>query len=253
MTAAASPPPSADDIERLLAALAGVLSARVVVGPAGHPIEIHVLASSGLHPKQVVRNVESALNAGLGLNVDRRVISVAQADAAVLPGSAIAPPTANLDARRNGGGSAARASSAPHPPESSAAPAASVEGGRLAFISYDVTSHAAQDAVCRVVLRGGGEDFCGVGEGPDTPQGRCEAGGRALFAALAAARGNSDVALEGVTLLETHGRTYVLVAAHALHGRGPRPLVGIATLGRSVEEAAVLAALQATNRWIARH
>lgn len=251
MTAAASPPPSADEIERLLAALAGVLSARVIVGSAGRPVEIHVLASPGLHPKQVVRNVESALNAGLGLNVDRRVISVAQADVTTLPPSAMAH--AGLDARRNGGGSAARASSAPHPPEPRASPARAEERGRFAFVSYDVTSRATLDTVCRVVLRGGGEEYCGVGEGPDTPQGRCEAGGRALFAALAAARGDSDVALEGVALLETHGRTYVLVAAHALHGRGPRPLVGIAVLGRSVEEAAVLAALQATNRWISRH
>jgi hypothetical protein len=64
--------------ERLLAALAGVVSARAVADEFGRLSEIHVLASPDLHPKQIVRNVESALSAGLGVIVDRRIISVAQ-------------------------------------------------------------------------------------------------------------------------------------------------------------------------------
>jgi hypothetical protein len=40
----------------------------------------------------------------------------------------------------------------------------------------------------------------------------------------------------------------VLVAAHALTGRSARMLTGIAAIGRSPEEAAILAGLQATNR-----
>ena len=47
--------------ENLLQSLQGILSARVVVSPIGEIIEVHVLASSGGAPKQVVRNVESAL------------------------------------------------------------------------------------------------------------------------------------------------------------------------------------------------
>ncbi|MBX6364459.1 MAG: hypothetical protein IRZ00_11380 [Gemmatimonadetes bacterium] len=65
-------------IERLLSSLAGVVSARVVVGTQGEIEEIHVLATPAVHPKQVVRNVESALSAGLGIIVDRRIVSVAQ-------------------------------------------------------------------------------------------------------------------------------------------------------------------------------
>jgi hypothetical protein len=64
--------------ENLLTTLEGVLSARVVTTPLGEVSEIHILASSGLSPKQVVRNVESALLAHLGLKVDHRKISVAQ-------------------------------------------------------------------------------------------------------------------------------------------------------------------------------
>ena len=73
-----SPPPSQHQIERLLSSLAGVVSARVLLDYEGRIRELHVLATPELHPKQVVRNVESALSAGLGVEVDRRVVSVAQ-------------------------------------------------------------------------------------------------------------------------------------------------------------------------------
>src|SRR3972149_6252141 len=64
--------------ENLLTSLQGVLSARVVVSPIGEGTEVHVLTQPGTHPKQVVRNVESALLAQLGLKGDHRRISVGQ-------------------------------------------------------------------------------------------------------------------------------------------------------------------------------
>jgi hypothetical protein len=64
--------------ENLLTSLEGVLSARVVTTPLGEVSEVHILAQAGLHPKQLVRNIESALLAQLGLRVDHRKISIAQ-------------------------------------------------------------------------------------------------------------------------------------------------------------------------------
>src|SRR3989442_2602797 len=64
--------------ENLIASLTGVLSARVVVTPLGEVSEVHVLTMSDVQPKQVVRNIESALMAQLGLKIDHRKISVAQ-------------------------------------------------------------------------------------------------------------------------------------------------------------------------------
>src|SRR5687767_12232826 len=64
--------------ENLLTSLEGVLSARVVTTPLGEVSEVHVLAQAGLAPKQLVRNIESALLAHLGLRVDHRKISIAQ-------------------------------------------------------------------------------------------------------------------------------------------------------------------------------
>src|SRR5438309_828899 len=64
--------------ENLIAGLTGILSARVVVTPLGEVSEIHVLTSSDMQPKQVVRNIESALMSQLGVKIDHRKISVAQ-------------------------------------------------------------------------------------------------------------------------------------------------------------------------------
>src|SRR5688572_10584645 len=64
--------------ENLITSLQGVLSARVVVSPVGEVIEVHVLTNPEVPAKLVVRNVESALLAQLGLKIDHRKISVAQ-------------------------------------------------------------------------------------------------------------------------------------------------------------------------------
>src|SRR5215211_2986782 len=64
--------------ENLLTSLEGILSARVVTTPLGEVSEVHVLAQAGLAPKQLVRNIESALLAQLGLKIDHRKISIAQ-------------------------------------------------------------------------------------------------------------------------------------------------------------------------------
>lgn len=62
----------------LLTNLSGVFSAKVALDEAGEIREIHVLASASRNVKQVVRDVRSALNAYFDLDIDHRVISVAQ-------------------------------------------------------------------------------------------------------------------------------------------------------------------------------
>src|SRR3954470_14050044 len=64
--------------ENLLTSLEGILSARLVTTPLGDVSEVHVLAQAGLSPKQLVRNIESAWLAQLGLKIDHRKISIAQ-------------------------------------------------------------------------------------------------------------------------------------------------------------------------------
>ncbi len=209
-------------VERLLASLAGVVSVRAIAGADGRLEEIHVLSTPELHPKQVVRNVESALSAGLGLEVDRRIVSVAQVrDGAYPVAAALGVAEAEPESLRD----------------------------RLVLVRYDTRTHGPHEAHCRVVLRRGEAEYVGAGEGANTPSGRAAAAARALFAALAASRGRDDVALEDAALVDALGRTFVLVAAHGLAGRRTVPLTGAAAVARSPEEAAILASLQATNRW----
>jgi hypothetical protein len=69
---------SVKDIESLLVCLPGIQKARVVINDWGAIEEIHILTGLGRNPKQIVRDVQSALKAKWDISVDRRKISVAQ-------------------------------------------------------------------------------------------------------------------------------------------------------------------------------
>src|SRR6266576_3047392 len=63
--------------EELILTLPGVISARIISGDSGAIDQIHVLTTAELTPKQMVRNIESALIAHLAMRIDHRKISVA--------------------------------------------------------------------------------------------------------------------------------------------------------------------------------
>ena len=70
------------EVEQELCRLPDVQAARIVADEAtGRPVEVHILARAGKHPKQVVRDVQSVALASFGLEIDRRVVSVVQLDA----------------------------------------------------------------------------------------------------------------------------------------------------------------------------
>ena len=247
------------EVERLLCSLAGIVSARVITNPLGRLDEIHILASDALHPKQVVRNVESALSAGLGIIIDRRVVSVAQVRA-----EHFTPTRAVVDRPTP----AAEAPPAPAPAAAAPAPAAVPSGTpgaqadsgaetsasgpvvRYQFVGHDVRHQTNRETVCHVTVARGREHYTGSGVGPSTPLGRAQAAARGLFAALQTARDAQDLMLENAALIEAHGRTFVLVAAQSVQGRRTESLTGVAVLQRSPEEAAILASLQAVNRFL---
>lgn len=237
MTSAQGPISRAADAERLLGSLAGVVSAHVVADATGEIVEIHILSAPDLHPKQMVRNVESALSAGLGITIDRRIVSVAQL-------------RSEIDS--NGHPDATRPAT-PRPEDEDRAPDTTetdAEEPRLEFVRYE--SHRdAEVCTCEVVLRSGGREVAGTGSGPDTAAGRTEAAARAVFDGLGRARPDIQIELEASVISNSRGKRYVIVAAHAVLQRNSVRLAGAAPLSRSPEEAAILAALQATNRWSA--
>ena len=241
--------PAADhEIERLLRSLEGVVSARVIVDQAGRLEAIHILSLPPLHPKQVVRNVESAMSAGLGMVVDRRLISVAQMRDAPAPSvfedDAVPDTQPTRESADNGPAPQAARHGAPILLKEPERP-----GGRLVYMSYDARTQPNHEVVCRVTVRRESEQYSGAATGTTTPLGRAQAAARALFSAITAGREIDNFVLDDVGLVQAHGRNFVLVAAHAIHGREPQPLTGVALLTRAPEEAAILASLQAVNRW----
>jgi len=58
----------------------GVISARVITDESGDPTEIAILTQAGRSPRQVIKDVESALIASLGKGSQQRKITVAQVE-----------------------------------------------------------------------------------------------------------------------------------------------------------------------------
>jgi hypothetical protein len=223
------------DAERLLMSLNGVLSARVVARPGGAIDEIHLLTTDDIRPKQTVRNVESALLSYFDLSVDHRKISVAQTDRR--------PTVAPVE-------------DAPlhivQPPE------AAQPEGRLLFVAHRIESERANQIRHKVDIEWNDELFTGEAVGADVPKAKLEAVSAATLQALELAaqsrfeddRRSITLALDGTKLVDAFDRTFVLVAVHAINGRHITALSGATPVTGSPDRAAIMATLQATDRWV---
>jgi hypothetical protein len=96
------------ELEDAVRRIQGVRAASVITLGDGRPTEIHVLATPGRQPKQIVRDIQSLAMAQFDLELDHRIVSIVQLDEADLvahTGAAAPDPVA-----------AAPAPSAPEPP-----------------------------------------------------------------------------------------------------------------------------------------
>lgn len=207
--------------ENLLTSLEGVLSARVVTTPLGEVSEVHILANAGLQPKQLLRNIESALLAQLGLKVDHRKISIAQT-AEVRPIEVVEKGVARDRAMKR---------------------AALFES---LFVAPGKRPHRVS---LTVSLSFGGTTGSAEEESSDTPRSKVEAAARAAVHVLDQLLSDHSVALEGAKMVDAFDRQFVLVAVQGLGGREAVLLIGTAEIKESAERAAVFAVLDATNRW----
>lgn len=66
------------EYENIIKQIKDVVSARIVTNDAGEILEVHVLARQNRGPKQLVRDIESAVMAQFGVAIDHKKISVAQ-------------------------------------------------------------------------------------------------------------------------------------------------------------------------------
>ncbi len=105
---------------------------------------------------------------------------------------------------------------------------------------------------CRVTLACGGREYSGVAEGASIPGIRAEIAARATLDAVANAEdGRVVLSLMAARVLKFVDLPLVVVSVYGMNGDEVKRLVGAAPVDNSEEQAAILATLQATDRWLA--
>ena len=211
--------------EELIASLQDVVSVRISATESGSVDAIHVLVTGDTPAKQVVRNIESALMAQLGLRVDHRKISIAATSKRPTPSSG----TVTADE-----------------------PVAAKASRPVYFEDVEVRGSRARGVTCRVTLRVGAEQFAGEAEeGLQSDRSRVDVAARAALMALSLAGPAVGMfSLEGAKVIAAFEREFVFAAVMARQGREQVLLTGSCEIRDSAETAAVLAVLDATNRWM---
>lgn len=218
-----------NQVEQLLSGLAGITSLKVVPDGHGGVAEVHVVSDAGVGPKQIVRNIESALLAEFGLQIDHRKISVAEVQQPDIDYTDVdaeaSDPLGGLE-----------------PVQDSTR--------RLLLDSLEIDRKAGDQVACRVVLRAEDETYAGNAEGADFSRSRLEVAGHAVLEALNEATVDDiSLRLEGVQRFAAFGRDLVVAVVQGQERRRSIALPGVCLVDDSPEEATVLACLQATNRW----
>jgi hypothetical protein len=200
-------------VEKVLATLPGVITARLVPGLERSIDELHVIASTGKPPKTIVRDVTSMLFARFGLSIDHRVVSVVQIDERTSPlGGKPRPAIERVVATQEG-----------------------------------LTTRLTVDLALV------GDDFTGDAEGPSSVVGRRRATARATLAAVRPLLAQDAVVeVEGVDVVPVAGRSVAIALVHFHMPRGERTVAGSAMVLSDENVAIARAVLDAVNRSIER-
>lgn len=201
---------SAAEIETVIKSLKGIISTRVVAGKEGRIDEIHVLADAGRPPKQVVRDVESALMVQLNYELDHKKVSVAQ--------------TQNGKQFRFG-------------------------NARLKFSNVAISLNGARaDAVVR--LNGNSDVLTGSANGHSSSHNQLRLIATATLRAVENSQGSDGtLVLEDLNAsVALSGRNVVVVLINMITPRGEDYLTGSAVVKQDLWKAVVNATLDAVNR-----
>ncbi|HEY7461543.1 MAG TPA: hypothetical protein VIC59_06685 [Gemmatimonadota bacterium] len=215
-----------EKIESLLLTLPDVRAAKVACDSHGAITEVHLVAPDNINPKATVRNVESLLKAALGIDVDHRVISVAQV-------------------RMDNGGKQPNWSDTPRLARSPA---------RVRFLEVAFTNEAPFKVKAEVFLEWGGETFSGIAVDTSTARSRPRLAARAACDALESfLERNIGLSLEHFQILDTPVGQIALACLRNVGREGRhRTLVGSALIEEDPNQGAVLAVLDALNRLVVR-
>ena len=110
----------------------------------------------------------------------------------------------------------------------------------------------------RVEIEWQGDRYAGEATAADLPRARLEAVAAATLAAVSAALDKEleeegqavALAVDGVKVVDAFDRKFVLVSVHAISGRDVTSLAGATLVEEATDRAAILSALQATDRWV---
>lgn len=209
----------AEEYRALICELPGVMHAQCPVNAQGYPVEIHVISDTERAPKQLARDIQSAMMAKFNIKIDHRIISIAQIDA---PETQMQP--------------------LPEPvlPEL-----------RPMYTRVSVTSH--RDTVAAEITLSNAQTLCvGKAEGDSSVRGRLSAIARATLDALHHLIEREDmfriVDVRSVAMGEDKA---VLVLMTCQGGGRNEMLLGAALDRDDINTAAVKAALDAVNRRMA--
>lgn len=199
------------EVERSLAAIPGVIGARLVPGFEREVDELHVL--TGLHraPKQTVRDVQTLLMARFGVSTDHRVISVVQLDETA--GYGVVPD-------------------------------------RVIIEQVSVT-HAGRDVTVEVRLREGDDELTGHADGPGSTGARHHTIAAATLDAVRPLLGfDNRVSLEGIEVVDVRGQQVAVTVLQLRTPRSQLPLAGCALVREAEPDAIARSVLDALNRTI---
>jgi hypothetical protein len=214
------------DVEIELCRLPDVVAVRIVVGPDGEPVEVHVLAHTGKHAKQVARDIQSVALTSFGLDLDRRIISVVQ-----LSANGEHAPTA-------------AASSSP------AAASESVSPLRTQIAAVESRTAQRRTAI-RITLTRDGNEAVGTAEGSSATSARPSLAAAATLNALQQLEVSAQcLDIDATSVGRVGAEEVVTVTLVMFDPPYERHLVGSALLHHQLDDAVARAVLDATNRRI---
>ncbi len=196
-------------------------------------LEVNILATGDRPPKQIARDVRSALRADLRLEVDHRKISVAQRRDDSGPLHEVQVPEGNVIELVP-----------PLEPRSTSR--------RFQFLGLDLSLNTHR-AHARVELALGDGESAGEAEGPATQDESLRLIARATLQAVERFVGEETrFTLAELVTLPLGGEPIVLVGVHFQNGRERQLLSGSAAVGRDLQTSVVFATLAALNRRLGR-
>ena len=205
----------------LLSKIPGIFSVNVSTNAQGEISDIHILASTRRNAKQISRDAQSAISAAFQMEIDHRVISIAQIESDAYAG---------VDLRGQ------------------------AQDVRLRYVGMNVSMRDGKRAY-QVRLARGENEFTGEAECANSPRQKRRAVAEATIRALENALGlKGRLSLVMVHSVDMEGIPVIMTAIECPEALDGRLLIGAAHYARNDDEAecVVRATLDALNRFCGR-